>query len=482
MLAGSRGVAAFHIGWQANGDSLDVALVVNRALAAGGRAWWLPRGGSGWSAGDYLLELTPAQHNAIVRIGLRLAAWLRSIPVQAQALTAPVTCLFAGRASAFPYYAYYALCLLRLGVDYVACDGGALAGGALADANLLVLPGGFATWGIDRAEDAPGADAQVGAFLAAGGEAIGSCGGAFYLSMGRPGWTGTAAAKPLYSHEYLQTGVGVVDVVLEPGPLAVGCPPTIDVPYYHGPIYDALGPGVEVAARFHALSLSARLAIDNPLDHARFERDMAGKPAILVAAGERGRAVLFSPHPEMGDLIRKYIALDGYVRRYLPIRGFTTMRDTLRHYRVADAPSFRLVLNAVHLLMTTARPAGRRNCSAADGPLALDDVAVPCRRAFDALPNFGADDMAELLRDVAARLRARFDPACERATRVLAHAEHLMPLVASWRHLASTLAEHFTKPADRTPAQQMMELELAVALLECWTRVAETDLAIAGEG
>ena len=79
----------------------------------------------------------------------------------AQALTAPVTCLFAGRASAFPYYAYYALCLLRLGVDYLPCDGGALAGGALADANLLVLPGGFATWGIDRAEDAPGADAEV---------------------------------------------------------------------------------------------------------------------------------------------------------------------------------------------------------------------------------------------------------------------------------------------------------------------------------
>ena len=157
--------------------------------------------------------------------------------------------------------------------------------------------------------------------------------------MGRPGWTGTAAAKPLYSHEYLQSGVGVVDVALQPSPLAVGCPPTIDVPYYHGPIYDVVGPGVEVAGTFHGLSLPARLAIDNPLDPARFERDMAGKPAILVAAGERGRAVLFSPHPEMGDLVRKYVALDGYVRRYLPIRGFTTMRDTLRHYRVADAPS-----------------------------------------------------------------------------------------------------------------------------------------------
>jgi hypothetical protein len=30
--------------------------------------------------------------------------------------------------------------------------------------------------------------------------------------------------------------------------------------------------------------------------------------------------------------VRKYIALDGYVRHFLPIRGFDTMRDTLRHY------------------------------------------------------------------------------------------------------------------------------------------------------
>src|SRR5262249_33675670 len=177
-------------------------------------------------------------------------------------------------------------------------------------------------------------------FLASGGSAIGSCGGAFYLSAGRPGWTGTASAKPLYTHEYLQSGVGVVSIAMRPGPLSFGCPPTIEVPYYHGPIYDLLGDGIDVAATFHAFALPGRLAIDNPLDRDAFDRDMAGRPAVLAVSGERGRAVLFSPHPEMGDLIRKYIALDGYVRRYLPIRGYGTMRDTLRHYRVADAPSF----------------------------------------------------------------------------------------------------------------------------------------------
>jgi hypothetical protein len=187
--------------------------------------------------------------------------------------------LFAGTASQFPYFAYYALCLLRLGIDYVPCDGAALARGALDDANLLILPGGFATWGIDAAEDAPGADARVRAFLARGGAAIGSCGGAFYLSAGRPGWTGTAQAKPLYTHEYLQSGVGIVAIALRPGPLAFGCAPTMEMPYYHGPLYDVLGSGIDVAATFHALALPGRLAIDNPLDRERFERDVAGKPA-----------------------------------------------------------------------------------------------------------------------------------------------------------------------------------------------------------
>jgi hypothetical protein len=81
--------------------------------------------------------------------------------------------------------------------------------------------------------------------------------------------------------------VGIVTLHMQPGPLALGCPPTVEVPYYHGPIYDLVGGGVEVAATFHSLSLPGRLAIDNPLDEALFRREMAGKPAILLASGDR---------------------------------------------------------------------------------------------------------------------------------------------------------------------------------------------------
>jgi CobB/CobQ-like glutamine amidotransferase domain len=469
-----------HLGWRANGDGFDVALAVNRLLALGRRAWWLAQKRDAAEAGDYLVEVSPEQHDALSRVGLALEPWPAKIPDDASPLARPAVRLFAGSASKYPYFAYYALCLLRLGIDYLPCDGPSLAQGALDDANLLILPGGFATWGIDAAEDAPGADARVRAFLANGGAAIGSCGGAFYLSAGRPGWTATANAKPLYTHEYLQSGVAIVSIALREGPLARGCPPTIEVPYYHGPIYDLLGQGIDVAATFHAFALPGRLAIDNPLGGELFEREMKGKPAILLTHGARGRAVLFSPHPEMGDLIRKYIALDGYVRHYLPIRGAQTMRDTLRHYRVTDAPSFRLVLNAAHALLSddgSRAAANAEATSVADSTLGIEPVHT-CRTALDSLRDVASVEEADLLRGVAAGIDARLENISPRLAAALAAPHSLDSLAPSWRHLSTTIAQHEV-PANASVAQRLMEADLVVSLIECWTRVAETDRALA---
>ena len=476
MAAGGP-TALRHLGWRDNRDGLDVALAVNRLLRAGAPVWWLPAPHAQADAGEYLVALDRAQQEALARLEVRTREWPFEVPDDARAVAPPEVCLFAGTASAFPYYAYYSLALLRLGIDYVPCDGAALASGLLDDANLLILPGGFATWGIDAAENAPGADARVRDFLARGGSAIGSCGGAYYLSAGRPGWTNTAHAKPLYTHEYLQSGVGVVTLKMNPGTLSLGCPSTVEMPYYHGPIYDLLGPGIDVAATFRALSLPGRLAIDNPLDQARFARDMAGKPAILLADGDRGRAVLFSPHPEMGDLVRKYMALDGYVRHYLPIRGFGTMRDTLRHYRVTDAPSFRLVLNAVHTLLSDAR--ARHAVRTPSGALGDDDLAAVCRAELAALPPFGIGDENDLLRDVASGIRVRLDSVIARADAVTENMPQRACLRPASAHLVATMSDHFATATQRSAAQQLMELDLAVALLECRTRVVGFDLALA---
>jgi hypothetical protein len=389
-------------------------------------------------------------------------------PGDATALTRPAVALFTGPATGYPYWGYYALCLLRLGLDYEPVDGRDIAAGALARANLFVIPGGFATWNFDRAEDAPGADAQVRDFLAHGGRAIGSCGGAYYLSKGRPGWTGTADAFPLYTHEYLQSGVGVLAIDIDSPTLGRGLPPGIDMPYYHGPIWDRVGSNSAVAARFADLVLPGRLGIENPLDHARFARDMKGKPAILDSSGVRGEAILFSPHPEMGDLLRKYIALDGYARRYLPIRGLPVLRDTMRFYAPADSPSFRLVLNAAHDLLSRpgtravprARPALARGAPAA----ALASLG----RVLAGVAPGDDPDVAPVVETIVADLADRH-AALDR--------DAAMPAILGERIAAAILAREQTLAAAPI-AQRLLEVELGIALFAALTRLAAADAAL----
>ncbi len=457
--------------WWENGDSFDVAMVVNRLLTRGVPGCWLTAdaAGAGAPAGDFVLDLDAATRAAAEACGLRLAAFSGKTDAEHALPLAPARiALFSGTASKYPYDAYYGLALLRLGYDFEIVDGPAIAAGALRRANVLVIPGGFATWGIDAAEGCSGADAQVRAFLARGGGALGSCGGAFYLSAGRPGWTGTADAKPLYNHEYLQSGVGLLEIALAPGPLTLGCPPALDVPYYHGPIYGAVGGGTAALATFANFILPGGVAIANPLDRDLFEREMKGRPAALVADNARGRAVLFSPHPEMGDLVRKYIAFDGYVRKYLPIRGRPTMHDTLRHYRVADAPSFRLIANALAWLAREEPPEPPRTQEAAAPASVPAELSAHVLRRLAALDLAGrTDDEQTLTRALIAGLQARAAALAESGA-----AGHAGGRAA----LAAFAAAALARLAQEAPlAQELMEIELALTLSETALRLGAVD-------
>jgi hypothetical protein len=239
----------------------------------------------------------------------------------------------------------------------------------------------------------------------------------------------------------------------------------MDMPYYHGPIWTGPAPNAGVAASFADLVLPGRLGIDNPLDHERFARDMKGRPAILDASGERGEAILFSPHPEMGDLLRKYIALDGYARRYLPVRGLPVLRDTMRFYAPSDSPSFRLVANAAHDLLS--RPGTRRVDPAPAPVLAPPPDPRGALAAMLARVDPGDDkDIAPLLDFVAGGLRARL--ACAP-----------WPVGGAWAGVAAEVAQAIvarTPALDAAPvAQLLLEAELGLALLETLARAADTD-------
>jgi hypothetical protein len=244
-----------------------------------------------------------------------------------------------------------------------------------------------------------------------------------------------------------------------------------------------------VVARFRDLRLSGRLGIENPLDPALFERDMKGRPAAIEASGRRGRAILFSPHPEMGDLLRKYMSLDGYVRKYLPIRGRKVMDETLTFYRSLDAPCFRLVLNAAHALASEALPVAEPPTAPADRAELTDGVARLKSSIGQSLDRLGIPDddgFDGLVHDIAGRLRADLAGALDGLAAPLADLARgdawAAQIARSWIHVAAHAETSLgaDRQSNRPIAAKLMGIELAIRLAQAWGLLARADLACAG--
>ncbi|HWB47575.1 MAG TPA: hypothetical protein VG651_00580 [Stellaceae bacterium] len=470
-----------HLAWRRNLDGYDLAAAVNRLASRGAPVWWLGASGPEHEPGDYLCDVEAHYADRLTGFGIAATNWDEPLPDDAIPLAHPRIALFAAKAGDAPGFAYDAMALARLGFDFELVAGAAIADGALARFDLLMLPGESSIWGLDAAEAVEGADAAVREFLAGGGTALGSGGGAFYLCTGRPGWSNIALARPVYTHEYLRTGVGVVSVRLGADSIGFGCPPTLEMPYFHGPVFAELDRAVFSAGTFDRLLMPGHLFVANPLDAGFFQREMAGHTAIIRAETRRGRAVLFSPEPAMGDLVRKYIALEGYVPRYLPIRGAAAMADTLRHYRPLDPPSWRLILNAIHSLMLRF-----------ETPAAAPAVPVPPQppepetrltgaldTALRRLPIDGDAPLAGLLRGIRDELRQRIAPLRARLDVVEAAFAALDPPAPGIRYLwagceaAGIAAVDGAAGGEAPVAEKLASYETALVLAEAWCRLAE---------
>jgi len=458
-----------HLAWRRNLDGFDLALAANRIAARGNPLWWLGTAGPANEPGDYLCDVDEATAERIARFGIVASAWRGALPDGAVAIAYPRIALLADGS------AYYAMAMARLGFDFALVDGAAIADSALARFDLLILPNGTSAWGLDAAAGVSGADAAVREFLAGHGAALGSGGGALYLSSGRPGWTGIAPVQPVYSHEYLRTGVGVVSLLLGADSIGFGCPPTIDMPYYHGPVFAELDRAVSAAATFERLVMPGDLFVANPLDAETFARDLAGNAAILRAETARGRAVLFSANPEMGDLVRKHIAVGSYVPRYLPVAGEAAMIDALRHYRPLEPPSWRLILNAVHSLMLRRAPPGLaptlsepvqppepglRLVGTVEKAMEPSEIAVDS--PLTALARALYDDLRGRLAALRPRLAAVEAPDSAPATRF------------RWGTSEATAVRALEAASD-APAERLAEIETAITLAEAWCRFAEAE-------
>ncbi|MBB3459188.1 hypothetical protein FHT86_007520 [Rhizobium sp. BK313] len=280
----------------------------------------------------------------------RLGLATRSGVGELGAFAAPRVAIYSGKAIGYPYWAYYAHALLSIGLTFAPLSATEVASGSLERFDLLVMPGGFATWGLDRAEGLQGVDAAIRSFIERGGAMIGSCGGAFYASEGRPGWLGAIDATPKFTQEYLLTGAAVLGISITDRLLNKGLPEAIELPYYHGPIYSNADRTAATLGHFRNYVEESRLFIDNPLDRGLFDREIKQAPAILVAGAGKGKILAFSPHPEMGEFLRKGITFETYVRHFLPIRGHKVMDETLKFFMKEDCAGFRLIYNAIAYL------------------------------------------------------------------------------------------------------------------------------------
>lgn len=470
-----------HLAWRRNLDGFDLALAVNRLASRGAPLWWLGASGPEHEQGDYLCEVDPHYADRLTAFGVIATEWNDPLPEDAVAVAHPRIALFSGAGTSNSRFAYYAMALARLGFDFELADARAIADGALLRLDLLVLPSEFPMWGLDAAQGTVGADAAVRDFLAEGGAAIGSGGGAFYLSTGRPGWSNVALARPAYTHEYLRTGVALVSLRLGADSIVFGSPPTIEMPYYHGPVFAELDRAVSSAGTFDRLVMPGHLFTANPLDDGLFQREMAGHTAIIRAESRRGRAVLFSANPEMGDLVRKYIALEGYAARYLAIGGEAAMAEALRHYRPLDPPCWRLILNAIHSLMLRFEPPGAM--PAVPVPPQPPEPKPRLTAVLDsALRRFKiADDMplAGLVDGVRNELRGRIAPLRERLGTVGSAFAMLDPPAPAIRYLwagceaAASAMVAEAAGGDRPAAERLAVFETALVLAEAWCRLAE---------
>jgi hypothetical protein len=168
-------------------------------------------------------------------------------------------------------------------------SGEAIRAGALADVDVLLLPGGSGSAQC-RALGKEGGRI-VEQRVAEGMGCIGVCAGGYALIRGEGDDVFSNVAlvnADLLDGEHWERGVGTLHVV----PVGVSAEP-FAIHYENGPLWsratDPAMPACTVLANF----------VDDIHQNSAPEGIVPGTPAIVAAPFGRGRVVLFSPHPEL---------------------------------------------------------------------------------------------------------------------------------------------------------------------------------------
>lgn len=165
--------------------------------------------------------------------------------------------------------------------------------GALADYDLVLLPGGSAT-GQHRALGRTGLEA-LRRFVAQGGGYVGICAGAYLAAVEPTRYGQGLAAVRVVDTRHWKRGEGTVELEGLPGLAEVAGrrPGKLRMLYANGPLLEAVP-----APELPPVRPLARFLSDLHRDGAP-AGVMPGKLALLSTTYQEGRVVLFSTHPEL---------------------------------------------------------------------------------------------------------------------------------------------------------------------------------------
>lgn len=254
-----------------------------------------------------------------------------AVPTSGKMVTPISIAVYNGRGAVDDFSAPLLEVLAWGGFSYRFVDDNDIRSGKLENFDVMLVPGspdagecyyaGLGEKGYDR----------IRSFIADKGHYLGICGGAYlpltsYNTMNRY-WLNIVEATDTEDLDYWRTGSGFIRFRIEDAShpifsaIALGVSSTMNLVYWEGPSITIKGGNVKSLARFERLLASGsdplkphwsmqdnKIAEDavrcwyNPLSAETFEHTLAQKSAFVEASFHGHKILLYSPHPEMGNI------------------------------------------------------------------------------------------------------------------------------------------------------------------------------------
>lgn len=217
------------------------------------------------------------------------------------------------------------------GFEYTFIDDAGVRAGGLADYDVFVVPGSPDAGECYYAGLGELGQEMIRRFIAERGHYLGVCGGAYlpltsYNDRNRC-WLEIVEATDGQDLDYWRTGSGFVRCRIDADDhpvfsgMTAGVTNSLDLVYWEGPALEIKGANVRQLAHFERLLASGREPLrpqwqlhdnvmakaairewHNPLSQELFDELLAGRCAFAEADWRGHKILMYSPHPEMGNV------------------------------------------------------------------------------------------------------------------------------------------------------------------------------------